>query len=48
MMDPMTGKPVSMKSVVTYLDDKHFKMEMYATDPSGNSMKVMEMDAVKK
>jgi Protein of unknown function (DUF1579) len=48
MMDPVTGQPVTMKQVITYADDKHFKMEMYATDPSGNSMKVMEMDAVKK
>lgn len=47
-MDPMTGKKMTMKSVITWLDDNSFRNEMYAPDPSGKEMKMMEITAKRK
>ena len=48
MMDPMTGKMTSFRSVVTWTGDKSFKMEMYAKPAGGAEMKGMEMTVTKK
>ena len=49
MFDPVTGQKISMKSVITWIDDNHFKNEMYTNDPtSGQEMKMMELDVVRK
>lgn len=47
-MDPMSGKKMTMKSVITWLDDNSFRHEMYAPDPSGKEMKMMEIVAKRK
>jgi len=42
--DPMSGSKVTMKSVMTWIDDNSFKNEMYSKDPgSGQEFKMMEM-----
>lgn len=48
MMDPMTGKMTSFRSVITWKDDKSFTMEMYAKPAGGTEMKGMEMTVTKK
>jgi hypothetical protein len=49
MVDPMSGQKISMKSVITWTDDNHFKNEMYMKDPaSGSEMKTMEIAASRK
>jgi len=49
VMDPMTGKKVSTKSVVTWNNDNSFRMEMFMADPaSGQSVKTMELTAKRK
>lgn len=49
MADPMSGQNVSMKSVITWADNDHFKNEMFMKDPaSGNEMKMMEINASRK
>lgn len=48
MMDPVSGKKVATKSTTTWIDDSHFKMEMFMVDPSGKSVKTMEITAQKK
>jgi hypothetical protein len=48
MADPMSGQTVTMKSVITWADDDHFKNEMYMKDPSGAEMKTMEISASRK
>jgi hypothetical protein len=49
MLDPSTGQKITIKSVVTWIDDNHFKNEMYHTDhPSGQEVKMMELDVVRK
>jgi hypothetical protein len=49
MLDSATGQKITMKSVVTWIDDNHFKNEMYHTDhPSGQEVKMMELDVVRK
>lgn len=48
MLDPTTGKNVATRSVVSWLSDTSFKMEMYAKDASGSEMKMMELVATKK
>jgi hypothetical protein len=42
--DPMSGGKVTMKSILTWMDDNTLKNEMYSKDPaSGQEMKMMEM-----
>ena len=48
MMDPMTGKMTSFRSVVTWTSDKSFTMEMYAKPEGGTEMKGMEMTVTRK
>lgn len=49
MMDPASGKKVATRSTTTWIDDSHFKMEMFTVDSaSGKSVKMMEINAQKK
>ncbi|MES1211819.1 MAG: DUF1579 domain-containing protein [Acidobacteriota bacterium] len=48
MVDPMSGQKMTMRSVITWADNDHFKNEMFAKDPSGNEMKTMEITAWRK
>jgi hypothetical protein len=49
MPDPMSGQTVSTKGVITWIDNDHFKNEMFMKDPaSGNEMKTMEIVASRK
>ena len=49
MPDPMSGQTVSVKSVITWADNDHFKNEMFMKDPaSGGEMKTMEINAARK
>jgi hypothetical protein len=41
--DPMSGKLVTMRSVVKLTDADHHTMEMYAPGPDGNEFKNMEI-----
>jgi len=43
--DPMAGKQVPMRSVITWVDGDTFTNEMYGNDPSGKEMKMMEITA---
>ncbi len=47
-MDPMSGKKVTMKSVITWIDNDTFTNEMYGPDPSGKETKWMEITAKRK
>jgi hypothetical protein len=46
--DPMTGGQTTMRSVITWVDNDTFTNEMYANDPSGKEMKMMEITAKRK
>ncbi len=48
MMDPMTGKMTSFRSVITWTSDKSFTFVMYAKPAGGAEMKGMEMTVTKK
>jgi Protein of unknown function (DUF1579) len=49
MMDPTSGKKIATKSVTTWSDDNHFKMEMFMINPaSGKSIETMEISANRK
>jgi hypothetical protein len=49
MADPMSGKNVTVKFVLTWADSDHFKNEMFMKDPaSGSEMKTMEINAWRK
>jgi len=43
MDDPMSGKAMPVKEVVTVTDDDHHVMEMWTPDPSGQMFKMMEI-----
>jgi Protein of unknown function (DUF1579) len=43
--DPMAGKAVPMREVITWLDADTFTNEMFGNDPSGKEMKWMEITA---
>jgi hypothetical protein len=49
MIDPATGKECAMREVMTFIDDKNQKMEMYGT-PAGapQEMKMMEIKYTRK
>lgn len=46
--DPMSGKKVTMRSVITWVDNDTFKNEMYGPDPTGKESKMMEITAKRK
>jgi hypothetical protein len=46
--DPMTSKKISMKQVITWMDDNNFKNEMYGPGPDGKEAKMMEIVAKRK
>lgn len=46
--DPMSGKVITMKSVITWIDNDTFKNEMYGPDPTGKESKMMEITAKRK
>jgi hypothetical protein len=48
MWDPMSGKKTTMKQVITWADDNHFKNEMYGPGPVGKEVKMMEIVATRK
>ena len=48
MLDPMTGKKIDTKQVMTWLDDNNYKMEMFMVDASGQSTKTMEVTSKRK
>jgi hypothetical protein len=48
MNDPMTGKPATMRTVITWVDNDTFTNEMWSNDPSGKEMKMMEITAKRK
>jgi Protein of unknown function (DUF1579) len=48
MLDPMTGKMTSARSVITWTGDNSFKMEMYMKPAGGAETKAMEMTVTKK
>jgi hypothetical protein len=48
MFDPMMGKKITTRSVITWLDDNTFKNEMYAPGPDGKEAKMMEIVAKRK
>lgn len=43
MIDPMTKKKGSIKSVTTWTDNNNFKLELFGRDGNGQEMKMMEM-----
>lgn len=48
MVDPMSGKTMTSREVVTWSGDNAFTMEMYMTPAGGQEMKAMELTAKKK
>jgi hypothetical protein len=48
MVDPMTGKECQVREVMTFIDDKSSKMEMYNTPAGSKEFKSMEILYTKK
>jgi len=48
MVDPSTGKECSVREIVTFIDDKNQKMEMYNTPAGGKEFKTMEIKLTRK
>ena len=48
MIDPMTNKKGSMKSVTTWADNDNFKFELFGRDGNGDEVKMMEMTLKRK
>lgn len=48
MVDPVTGKPGYMRSVVTWTDQNSFKTEMFGAGGDGKEVKMMEIVAKRK
>lgn len=48
MWDPMTGKKITSRSTITWMDNNTFKNEMYGPGPDGKDMKWMEIVAKRK
>ena len=46
--DPMSGQKSTMRSTITWMDDKTFKNEMFGPGPDGKEVKFMEIVAKKK
>jgi hypothetical protein len=47
-MDPAYAKEIDVRMVMTFIDNKNQKMEMYATHPGEKESKVMEIKYAKK
>jgi hypothetical protein len=43
--DPVSGRKMAVRSVITWLDDNTFRNEMFGNDPSGKEVKMMEITA---
>jgi hypothetical protein len=43
ILDPQVKKEVPYRTVITFIDDNHQKMEMFVTDKAGKEFKSMEM-----
>lgn len=43
--NPVTGQHEQSKSVTTWIDDDHWKMEMFMVAPDGSEIKTMELTA---
>ncbi|WP_339889880.1 DUF1579 domain-containing protein [uncultured Flavobacterium sp.] len=48
MVDPVTGKEKKVKEVITYIDDKNQKMEMFEVNSDGTEFKNMEILSKKR
>jgi hypothetical protein len=48
MDDPVTGKPVKVKTVLKVLDDDHHLFEMWGTTPEGKPRKEMEIQYTRR
>ncbi len=48
MVDPTTGKECSIREIMTFIDDKHQKMEMFNTPAGSKEYKSMEIEYTKK
>jgi hypothetical protein len=48
MVDPVTGKEKKVKEVITFMDDKNQKMEMYEVHSDGTEFKNMEILSKKR
>jgi hypothetical protein len=48
MPDPMTGKMVKCREVLTMTDNDHHTHQMFAPDKSGKEMKCMEIKYTRK
>ena len=48
MWDPMSGKKVTTRSVMSWMGSDTFKLEMYGPGPDGKEMKTMELVAKRK
>jgi hypothetical protein len=48
MVDPTTGKECKFREIMTFIDDKHQKMEMYNTPGGSKEYKTMEIEYTKK
>ena len=46
--DPISGQKMTMRSVMSWVDEKTFKTEMFGPGPDGKEMKMMEIVATKK
>lgn len=44
MANPQTGEPMNKRSVVTFIDADHHRMEMFFEGPDGNACKVMQIE----
>jgi hypothetical protein len=48
MVDPVTGKEKKVKEVITFMDDKNQKMEMFEVNSDGTEFKNMEILSKKR
>ena len=48
MDDPMSGKPMTVKTKMTVVDDDHHVLEMWGPTPDGKVMKMMEITYTRK
>lgn len=48
MLDPMTGKEITMKETFTIIDENTQLMQMYAPAPGGGEFKTMEIKLTRK
>jgi hypothetical protein len=48
MVDPMSGKPMNLKSKMTITDNDHHKFEMWGPAPDGKMFKMLEITYTRK